>query len=247
MSDLAPDVPFADDDLAAWIRRHPESWHTGGINQVSNASIDRMIDATFTRARKRQAGRRRKVLGGAFVVLTLAGGAVGAAALLRSGETSAPEAGAACRAAARLDADAIVLDPGADALEGCSRLWADGRFSDDNSQGLVPALAACIGSNGVVEVFPGKPGVCSSLGLVAAEPQFSSENAAVLAVQDRLIAEINAAGCRSVDQAVSVAKDILTASPLKGWTVTVEPGSESGSCAKAAVDSPTQRIVISKL
>lgn len=241
------------DQLADWIRRSPDAWPSPGETEMSDTRVEEILagilasKATPFEDTKRRRRRRRRIIGGGCVIVVVTGGAVAAAALLRSGQPEYPNAGATCRAEVRLGADAIVLDPGADPLNGCRALWSSGRFEEFVDGSTVPPLTACIGPGGGVEVFPGETFVCVDLGLVAADSTLNPENQAIVDLQDRLVVEINAAACVPVEQAAVTAQKILSESLLRGWTVSVAPGSLGGPCGKVAVDSTTKVIVVNQL
>ncbi len=251
MSDL-PDSPFSDEDLAVWIRRHPEVWHYAEL-QSSDADVDNVeaiiegIIAGDPPRPLRSGRQRRRVVGGACVVAVVVGGAVGAAALIRSGQPSAPEAGVVCRAEARVDANAIVLQPGQDPIEGCRALWAAGRFESHEHSVDVPELASCVDPRGAVNVFPGPESVCQELGLQPADPDLTPVNQAIVELQDRLAQEINLAACQPVGEVVPQARGILDETGIEGWEVVIEPGSEEGVCGKTAVDSAARTVTVHEL
>lgn len=185
--------------------------------------------------------RRRRRLGAAGGLAMVAVGGTAAAVLFRD-QPSRPEAGAVCRATADLYGDAIALAAGADPIDGCRQLWVDGNFGA--SDGSVPPLVACVGPHGAVEIFPGEASVCERLGLDHAEPELSAQNRAVVALQDRLVEEINAAECRSVQDVAVLAERILSESGLGGWQVVVEPGTEAGVCGKASINTPMKTVSV---
>jgi len=242
-------------ELDQWILRHPEVWPPSEEFTISDARIDEIITNVLAgrapspanlRARRR---RRRRIVGGACFVIAATSGAVVAAAVLRSEQPTQPQAGAACRAEAQVRADAIVLAPGVDPIEGCAALWSSGQFeglgSDKDITGTaVPPLNACIGGGGVVEVFPGEPSVCADLGLAVADLTLSPENQSIVDLQDRLVNEINLPGCIPVADAATMAAEILDEAPLTGWEVTINPGADGGTCGKVAVDPIAEQITV---
>ncbi len=258
MSDVHRDELL--DDLAEWIRRHPEAWPASEEFTISDARIDEIIESVIAGQRRAPADtlarrrRRRRLVGGACFVIAATSGAVVAASMLRSEQPTQPQAGAACRAQAQVRADAIVLAPGGDPIEGCRALWEGGQFEelDTGEPGIgagdaVPPLSACIGGGGVVEVFPGEPSVCSDLGLAAADPTLSPENQAIVDLQDRLVETINMAECIPVADAAPMAEAILDEAPLDGWTVWIRPEAQGGTCGKVAVDPTAKQIIVNHL
>jgi len=191
--------------------------------------------------------RRRIVIGGACVIVA-AGGAVAAAALSSSGQPTRPEVAALCLSAASLDAPhRIGLDLAGDPIDACRAAWQAGRFNDDVALAPqdVPPLTACIGSEGSLFVFPGDLSVCEELGLGAADPVLNEDNVRIVALQERLVNEVNlAVDCLTGSEAVDAAKRIVAESGLKGWQVTVNPGAETAVCAKTLVDTPTRTVSV---
>lgn len=247
MSD-SPGIPPGDDEIAAWIRHHPEVWLDAETapadtdEQWANEIVERVL-AAERRARR---GRVRGLIGGGIAIAVMAGGAVGAAALLRNGQPSAPEAGTVCRAEAALDADAISLGAGKDPVAQCLQLWNGGRFAPYITDGEIPPLVACIGRGGAIEVFPGQTSTCTDLGLQPADSTLTPENALVVELEEVLVRSINAAGCVVGDDAVGTAQQAIGELGLEGWSVQIEPGAEQ-VCAKAAIDSTTRSVIISKV
>ncbi len=247
MNDGAHGV-FTDEELSVWIQRHPEVWHFAEVpGQAPDASqVESMIDSILSgehqRRRRAQARRRRKVVLGGCVGAVVLGGAVSVAAIIAARQPTAPEAGAVCRAAAAIDADAVALAPGVDPVSGCGEQWAKGLLGGND--GLVPPLAACISTQGVINVFPGQPDVCDSLGLAPAQHDLSPGNSAIVALQASLDSTINLAKCRPAADAAIAAEQILGQSNVNGWKVVITPGAEAGQCGKAGLDSTTKTVTI---
>ncbi len=248
MNERAHEV-FTDEKLSAWIRRHPEVWHyaevPGGAAPEA-AQVESLVNSILSgehqRRRQAQVRRGRKIVLGGCVGAVVLGSAVGVAAIIAARQPTVPEAGAVCRATAAIDAGAVVLATGVDPISGCGEQWAKGLLGDNG--GLVPPLAACIGSQGVVNVFPGQPGLCESLGLAPAQPNLSPENDAVVALQASLDSTINLSKCRPVPDAAVAAEQILDQSDVNGWKVAITPGAETGQCGKAGLDSATKTVSI---
>ena len=240
-----------DDGLSAWIAQHPEVWGAAVEQPTSDLQDDALRRITSgqhatERANELSRRRRRSISGGALAVVVLAGGAVGVAAWVRSGQPSRANEGIACRASADVRADAIVIDFQQDAVAGCAALWSQGRFAAPGTQPEIPELTACIAAPGDIEVFPGDQSVCERLGLTAADSTLDPENAAVVSLNDRLVSEVNLADCAPTSRVEDAVKRIVGESGLKGWTVTVRPDSTEASCAKAAVDAPSHTVTIVK-
>ncbi|MBK5224486.1 MAG: hypothetical protein JJE52_16745 [Acidimicrobiia bacterium] len=236
--------------LGAWVRRHPEVWPHGDATPMTDEHMDELVDGilarTATRSDLARRRRRRVVAGGVCVAVAITGG-VAAAALVRSGQPSAPHQGALCRVEADLDASAIAVVRGDDPIEGCEQLWNEGQFVELGGPSGVPPLAACIGPNGAVEVFPGEPTVCEELGLAVADPELSSENVAILELNDRLVNEINAVECVPVEEAATTAERIVDESPLAGWNVVITPEAKGGACGMAGLDPEAREVFIFNL
>jgi len=192
----------------------------------------------------RRVQHRRRRRWGTIAGITVVAASSAAAAIYLNDQPTRPESGATCRASVDVDADAIAIAAGVDPIAGCRQLWASDRF--ESTDGIVPPLAACISANGGIDVFPGDEGVCETLGLAPANPDLSAENEAIIALQDRLIMEINAAECRPVVDVVVTAEQILSESGLDGWRVVIEPGAENGICGKASLNSSTRAVTINE-
>lgn len=245
------DDAYDDDVIATWIRAHPEVWAEAS-EPMSSAFVDEVVGdimsgARLARLQQRAARRRRKfVASGVLSTLVLAGGTVGVVALVRSGQPTQPAAGVACRGAG-VDADVIVIEPTDDPVGGCGALWAAGRFDEAPlaSDG-VPPLVACISDVGVIEVYPGDAGTCESLGFADADPVLDDENQAIVALQERIVEEINAQPCASTPTVESIAQRLVSESGLAGWRVEIRSDSISAPCAKAVVDATTSIVQIVK-
>lgn len=256
MSDEHRDELLA--ELAGWLLAHPDAWPPAEEFTISDARTEQIIASVVagqrlgpanTRQRRR---RRHRIVGGACVVIAATSGAFVAAAVWRSEQPTQPHAGTACRAEPHVRADAIVLGPGQDPIEGCRALWMGGQFEGlGNGEPItgdaLPPLSACIGGGGVVEVFPGESSVCSDLGLAVADAVLSPENQAIVDLQDRLVTAINMPECIPVAEAATMAAVILDEAPLSGWKVTIRPEAQGGTCGKVAVDATTKQIIVNHL
>ena len=245
-------IPEPDDEVSLWIRQHPEVW-ADAVDAPSSSEIDDLVGQVISGARDRrraeESGRRRRrfVATGALTIVVVTGGAVGVAALIRSGQPSRPSEGIACRSAADTRADAIVVEAGSDPVGRCRTLWTDGELTEPGQAiGESPSLVACVGASGVIEVYPGDSSVCAQLGLIVADAALTPESQAMLALQGRIVDEINDQPCFAAIEVAAIAQLIVDESELEGWTVSVRPDSEDASCAKAAVDVPTRTISIVK-
>ncbi len=227
------------DPISTWILQHPETWDDA-MTPLDERQIDAIVDRITVRATR----RRRKVFATAVLsTLVVAGGAVGVAALVRSGQPTQPTAGIACREAPGVDADVIVIEPTDDPVGGCEAVWAAGRFDEARlADGEVPLLVACVSDAGVIEVYPGDAETCTGLGLADAGPALDEENQAIVALQERLVNEINLQPCVMAEDAASIGLRIVEESGLAGWTVEIRTDSTGAPCAKAAVDT-TRRVV----
>lgn len=245
------DDVYDDDFLAVWIRQHPEVWDEAS-EPISSEFIDRMVadivsGARLERLQQRETRRRLKLVAfGVLSTLLVAGGAVGVAALVRSGQPTQPAAGVACRGAG-VDADVVVIEPTDDPVGACGALWAAGRFDEAPLAGDgVPPLVACISDAGVIEVRPGDAGTCAGLGFADADPVLDDENQAIVSLQDRVVEEVNAQPCASALVVESIAQRLVAESGLAGWRVEIRSDSISAQCVKAVVDSTTSVVLIVK-
>lgn len=240
-----------DDVIAGWIREHPEVWGEASDPMspafVEGVIVDIVSGARMARLDGRETRRHRKLVAGFVATLIVAGGAVGVAALVRSGQPTQPTAGVACLEAPGVDADVIVIEPTDDPVAGCEAVWSAGRFDRTPLPGgEVPPLVACISDAGVIEVYPGDAETCTGLGLTNADSGLDAENQAIVALQERVVNDINARPCASAQAVEELAQRIVDESPISGWRVEVRPDSIDATCAKAAVIIPTQVVQVVK-
>lgn len=235
-------------DVVELLAEHPEDWVYATVADAlaADPAARRVLDDVRRRHRLRveqdgRRGRRRRWVAGGAAVLVAATGATAAAVTLR-GQPERPESGSLCRAEARIGGNAVAIPSGEDAIEGCRQAWQRGDLG--SSGGSVPPLTACIGPNGIVEVFPAERGICESLELPAADLVLSAENQAIVELQERLGAALNPGDCHPMDEAIVIAQRIADDSTLEGWTVAVGPGSESADCAVVAVDAVEHTVTL---
>lgn len=167
-----------------------------------------------------------------------------AAGVWNPGQPQNVEDGVICREASNLSARGVGVAGVNDPLIACLNAWEDGLVGTGVE---VPEnLAACIGPNGRLEVFPGSDEICEELGLVAAETELSPHNQAVLALSDRLRAEINDAPCVAVAEVAKRAETIAAEEGFANWRVTIARGHQRGQCGWAVMDSQAQTIVAAR-
>lgn len=245
-----PDTVITDEDLAAWIREHPEVWPYATIDDVE-VDVDRVVDDVASGARERRwvaRRRRRRIVAAGAVAVAIATGGTVAALVARSGQPARPEAGVVCRAEASLQADAVELGAGSDPIEGCRAEWEHGSFADKVGDAPLPGLVACIDQRGgAINVFPGDAGTCSELALEQADIELDAESVAVVALQDRLIEEINAAECAPAGEVADFAQTILDESGLLGWQVRMDADPATSVCAKVGLDTPSRTVFVVEL
>ncbi len=246
------DEPDDVDVVAQWIRAHPEVW-VDASSPLTTDFVDAVVAdiVSGSRAARLRASielRRRKLAaGGALSVLLVAGGAVGVAAIVRSGQPTQPSAGIACRDGVGVDADVIVIEPTKDPIGQCGELWATGRFAQPGgAKPVVPALIACVSESGVISVFPGVDTTCALLGLVDAEAGLDTQNRAIVELQERIAETINLKACGTAENVAAIAQRLVDESGLAGWIVEIRPDSVSAPCAKAAVDATARAVQIVK-
>lgn len=232
-----------DQELAKWVRETLFFDVEEGTRD--DEAAQHILDEAYRRrdAENRRRTQRRRRRWGIIAGITVVAGGSAVAAVYLTEQPSRPEAGATCRASVRVDADAIALAAGVDPIDGCMQVWLDGRFGEVDE---VPPLTACISASGGIDVFAGDTSVCETLGLTAASPELTPENEAIIALQDRLIIEINAAECRPVADVAVTAEQILSESGLEGWRVVIEPGAENGICGKASLNSSTRAVTVNE-
>lgn len=242
---VPPEPEVSVEELRSWIRNHPESWKGSAADApISDEQLGGIAERALLRARdgeRRRGRRRRRIVGAGIGGVSFIAGTVGVAAWLRSEPPTAPQVGIVCRSEARVDADAYVIEPGLDPISGCRDvLETNGFYGDVAGADLV----ACIGQGGAIEVFPGTDTTCTQLDLVLADPEPTPETMAIIALQDRLSVEINAAACQSVNSVARDARTILDEFDLTGWAVVVDPSSVDGVCGKADVDPESQTVLV---
>lgn len=237
--------PLPDDDLSRWIRSLPETW-AQTIEPRPAEELDLLASAIVggTRHIPSLSRTRRRRFGIAAVVVIGAGGiAGGAAALMRGEQPTRPNDSVLCRAAATMPSDAVALAAGRDPVAACAAAWLEGDEPFPPNGG-VPELAGCVNAAGTIEVIPGPPEICGELGLVLLEWPLSPENESILALQERLVAEINSQPCASVADVQRAAATILADEGFAGWAVEVLPGWEQADCAKVGVRAVDRLITI---
>ena len=236
------------DLVDVWIHDRPDAW-AAAFPEPTEAELDADVDRVVVRARSladalNPRRRRRRSIGAVVVgTIVIVGGSVGVAALIRSGQPIQPAQGIACRAAEDPRSDAIVIPANADPIAACAEQWANGTLGPTSD---VPPLTVCIAVTGVVEVYPGDSEVCGRIGLVNADAELTPDNLAVLALNDRLVNEVNAAACAAAVDVLASAKRIVDESGLDGWTIAIRGDSRDADCAKVALDQPTKTITVIK-
>lgn len=215
-------------------------------------SIDEVVDRAIGeadldgRARTPAVGPPRRWRSGAAIglaVLVVGAGAVAATAIRRERATE-PVAGVACRAGADLAASAVVVPASADPVAACAAVWAAGDLPvvDGDNRPSSPALVACVGPEGEVEVVPDDHlDTCARLGLVEVEP--IPAGSALFTLQQRLVDEIGMQDCVPVDEAVRMTEQILADVGLGHWSVEVVDRDEP--CGRPAVIAARDTVVVS--
>jgi hypothetical protein len=240
-------LDFGDDTdpVSAWIRAHPEAWGDA-VEPLGQGEVDALIDRVVSRSRTSQARRRRNVTAvSAVAAIVVAGGAAGVAAMLR-GQPSEPTAGVACMDAVGDDAVIVAINATDDPIAGCEAAWRAGQFDDDRDHPPEPpVLVACLGTGGAIQVHPLEFGTCAALGLDAADPTLDDSSLAIVGLDDRIVAEVNAAEpCLTAPDAAATAGRIIDDVGLSGWRVQIAPGSARAECAKAAVETDRRVVTI---
>jgi len=80
------------------------------------------------------------------------------------------------------------------------------------------------------------------LGLEPADPTLDAESQSVVALQQRLVDEINLADCQPASTVQRQAQAILDESGLNDWSVVVVGDAGSSACAKTGVDTATKTV-----
>lgn len=236
-----------DRSVEAWLR-HTLFFDIGdGEEGTRDDAAQRVLAEVYRRSQARDDARRRRrrrLLGGSIIAGVMVSGSAVAAVVWWSGQPSRPEALVLCHSTAELGGDVIAIPPGDEPADGCGRLWADGQLPTRGTSAQVPPLAVCVGAGGAIEVFPGDNQVCAALGLSGADSTLSTDNSAVVALQERLVEEVNLADCRPVPEVVAIVEQMLAESDMSEWTVTITPDAESGTCGKVAVDTTNQTVLV---
>lgn len=108
----------------------------------------------------RRPGGVASVAAGALLVSVGVAGAAG----LFSADDVAVGAGINCYSKASLDSESVGLQPQKNPVMGCEQVWNDNALETADFAGS-PELVACATKGSPVDVFPGGPETCESLGL----------------------------------------------------------------------------------
>jgi hypothetical protein len=234
--------PF--DVLARHLRSLPEV--------AARPSDDELIELIVTGAiappvgrRLRSPRRRRLRLLGIIAIGGLAtGGGVAAALLARSGHTTRPSAGVACRERFDLHSSATVIEPTDDPVAACRDLWQRGQLPTGTAPGTptgVPTLIACLAPNGALNVLPADPGrTCADLDLATSDTAPITGDVLVT-LRNRLSAEIDAV-CVPPADAQAAAQHIVDELHITGWTFTVQD--MTGQCTRTGTDDVLHTIYL---
>ena len=238
-------------EMSEWVRSHPEVWHFANElrSQLDDEWFERTVDDIVSGARERRRRvrrRRRRAFAAGVAVAALASGGTVAALLIRSGQPPRPEAGVLCRAETAPRTGAIEVGARVDPIAACRAQWENGAFGDDVE---VPSeLVACIDPvGGAINVIPGDAAACTGLSMEPADPELDVASDAVVALQDRLVEEINLADCAPATEVAEHAQSILDESELTGWRVQMNADPDSSVCAKVGVDSPSFTVFVNEL
>ena len=107
----------------------------------------------------------------------------------------------------------------------------------------VPALTACIGSGGAIEVFPGDGSTCGSLGLEPAAPLVDEQALAIAVLQDRIAAEVNLA-CVPGSEIEARLERLLADGSLSGWSIQLTADARGARCVLVAVDGLARSLKV---
>lgn len=130
-----------------------------------------------------------------------------------------------------------------DPVGACRHAWDDGTLAAGSR--TPPAdLTACIAPGGIVAVLPGAPDVCGRAGLPAWTGVLAAPERQVLELQDRLVA-VFFDRCVQARDAVTVAKEVISASELEGWVVQPNNNwSAQAPCTAAFVDVVNRTVTL---
>lgn len=239
------------DELAWWLDRHPQEVAAAIDCETVPDEAERVVSVSGGTAtalvspatRRPRIGRRRAAVAAVSAgVVAAAVGGLGVAAWISRGQPTQPQLPVACRAEAATDADAVLIDAQRDPIAGCQEVWRTGDLRDTRGDRPVPHLFVCIANGGVTEVFPGDGEGCADLGLEPADPQLSPESEALVAFNERIIAEINSQPCQSGDEAQAHASSLLEDAGLADWRVQIDPNTEGLPCAMIAADPAAREL-----
>lgn len=187
------------------------------------AQLRSHLESEISARRRRTRRRTRPLVLIPAILVVGAGGAV--AAGIFDTKLDDPEQ-VACYAQADLGARVEFIDtdfseaPGErsgdrDATELCAPLWRRKVFSND---GNVPSLVTCVGER-TARVFPGGPGTCKRLGLIALRPDDFRTQAQRRADFQRGIDELGLTRCTSPRVVRERLQRLLEKSAMAGWTI----------------------------
>ncbi len=221
-----------------------------GWNERTDLATDARAASIFDRVVQgnvvpfRPSRRRLRIVTG--VVVTVALGGVGAAALLQRDVKE--DSVVACWSAAEPVPDEqfqVGWDGVADPADLCLRPWQNGTFGTD---GPPAPLQSCLTPDGVVAVMPGDENTCGSVGLqpyTAPTPGLDEPDTDVNALQRMLEKKYNRGGCYTEQQALEGVRRTLEEFMFDGWaTQTLGSFESAETCASVAIDRESKTVNI---
>lgn len=211
------------------------------------AMIADIVSGRIQAVERPRLGRSRRRWIAMGTVVGVFGGGATAVALWHIARPERPQEGISCHASVDVvETGMLILPPTADPIGACTELWLTGRLphvvEKGTSSDAVPALFACVGSGGGLDVFPDltEPAVsCSDLGL--ADAIIDGAEDPLVALQARLTNDINTK-CLDLETAQRLAQAAVSDLGLAGWTVTTRE--RPRGCVKAGQDAGARSVYL---
>ena len=238
--------------MRAFILGHPEVWGDASApiaaERIDAVVADIVSGRRVLRVPPARTRRRRLFTGGAIGLVVLTGGVAGVTAVLRLAQPSRPEQPVGCYESIEPGASVVALPLGVDPIVACRDAWISGPFpASTTGESGAPSLVACISELGAVSVYPGDESTCGVLGLVAADPVPDVYVAAIMELQQRIVDEVNLAGCGPAPEIAEKAAAILAATGPSGWRVEIRPDSVNTECAIVVVIAEQRLVQVIKM
>jgi hypothetical protein len=234
------------DVLRSHVRKQADMFQsTTNVDElIAHITLEHPRDTAGTPARHRRRRWGSAALGFALFA-GLATGTVVTATVLDRAHVARPDAGVFCHVSSTGDIGSGVVTGGAsDPITACRALWNNGTLPliDEISEPTDPALVACTGLTGVVQVFPGESDeLCTRLGLSAADLDALAVDP-LIDLQEGL-SRINAE-CLLPDQARERALALLDDLRFEGWRVVMRPANGDGCAGVLIMDGVDDTVEV---